>query len=158
MAELARFGSRCAHYTPRWTATTPESPKWGDRDGVCVESMNRANDEARGKNVVDPLNAALVVLKKEGHRFLQGQSDAHKVSRFSNCLLTPKGIAIMEEIFVKCDPSMYRMQMTNLPDSHRFVISKKSMTMRECIVILPKMQHALGPWFKVFWILYLWLP
>jgi len=120
--------------------------------------MNRANDEARGKNVVDPLNAALVVLKKEGHRFLQGQSDAHKVSRFSNCLLTPKGIAIMEEIFVKCDPSMYRMQMTNLPDSHRFVISKKSMTMRECIVILPKMQHALGPWFKVFWILYLWLP
>jgi hypothetical protein len=32
-----------------------------------IESMNRANDEARGKNAVDPLNAALVILKKEGH-------------------------------------------------------------------------------------------
>jgi len=66
--------------------------------GVESESMNRANNEARGKNVVDPLNAALVILKKEGHRFLRGQSDAHKhkVSRFSNCLLTPKG---SEEFF-----------------------------------------------------------
>jgi len=104
-----------------------------------VESMNRANDQARGKNAVDPLNAALVILKKEGHRFLRGQSDAHKVSRFSNCLLTPKGIAITEEIFAKCDPSIYRMQMTDLLDSHKFVISKKSTATREYIVVLQKM-------------------
>jgi len=104
-----------------------------------VESMNQSNDEARGKNAANPLNAALVILKKEGTRFLQGQSDAHKVSRFSNCLLTPKGLAIMEEIFVKCDPSIYRMQMTDLLDSHKFVISKKSTTMREYIIVLPKM-------------------
>jgi len=32
-----------------------------------VESMNRANDDARGKNAVDPLNAALIIIKKEGH-------------------------------------------------------------------------------------------
>jgi hypothetical protein len=104
-----------------------------------IESMNQANNEARGKNAVNPLNAALLILRKEGHRFLQGQSDTHKVSRFSNCLLTPKGIAIMEEIFVKCDPSIYRMQMTNHPIYHKFVISKKSTAMREYIVILPKM-------------------
>ena len=58
---------------------------------------------------------------------------------FSNCLLTPKGIAIMEEIFAKCDPSIYRMQMTDLLDSHKFVISKKSTATREYIVVLPKM-------------------
>jgi hypothetical protein len=88
--------------------------------------------------VVDPLNAALFILKKDGHRFLQGQSDSHKVSRFSNCLLTPKGIAIMEEIFAKCDPSIYRLQMTDHPNYHKFVILKKSTAMREYIVVLPK--------------------
>ena len=56
--------------------------------------------------MVDPLNAALFILKKEGHRFLQGQSDSHKVSRFSNCLLTPKGIAIMME----------ETRLTKIPD------------------------------------------
>jgi len=45
----------------------------------------------------------------------------------------------MEEMFAKCDPSIYRMQMTNLLDSNKFVISKKSMAMREYIVVLPKM-------------------
>ena len=81
-----------------------------------VESMNRANNEARAKSAVDPPNTALVILKKEGHQFLRGQSGAHKVSRFSNCLLTPKGIAIMEEIFTKCDPSIYHMQMIDHPN------------------------------------------
>jgi hypothetical protein len=67
--------------------------------------MNQANDKARGKNAANPLNAALVILKKEGNWFLQGQYDAHKVSRFSNSILTPKGNAIMEDIFAKCDHS-----------------------------------------------------
>ncbi len=93
----------------------------------------------RGKNAVDPLNAALVILKKEGHQFLRGQSDAHKVSKFSNCVLTPKGNAINEDIFSKCDPSIYPMQMTDLPDSHKFFILKKSTATREYIVVLPKM-------------------
>jgi len=117
----------------------PDVYMYGLSASSGVESMNRANNEARGKNAVDPLNAGLVILKKEGHRFLRGQKDAHKVSRFSNCLLTPKGIAIMEEIFAKCDPSIYRMQVTDLLDSHKFVISKKSTAMREYIVVLPKM-------------------
>jgi hypothetical protein len=117
----------------------PDVYMYGLTASSGVESMNQSNDEARGKNAANPLNAALVILKKEGHRFLRGQSDAHKVSRFSNCLLTPKGIAIMEEIFAKCDPSIYRMQMTDLLDSHKCVISKKSTATREYIAVLPKM-------------------
>jgi hypothetical protein len=44
----------------------------------------------------------------------------------------------MEDIFAKCDPSIYRMQMTDLPESYKFVISKKSTAIREYIVQLPK--------------------
>jgi hypothetical protein len=113
-----------------------------------VESMNRANDEVRGKNAVDPLNAALVILKKEGNQFLRGQSDAHKVSGFLNCILTPKGNAIMEDIFAKCDLSIYRMQMTDLPEYHKCVISKKSTATREYIVVLPKMTSDHGSKFR----------
>jgi hypothetical protein len=40
---------------------------YGKTASSGVESMNRANDEARGKNAIDPLNAALVILKKEGN-------------------------------------------------------------------------------------------
>jgi len=68
----------------------PDVYMYGLTSSSGVESMNQANDEARGKNAVDPLNAALVILKKEGHRFLRGLLDAHKVSRFSSCLLAPK--------------------------------------------------------------------
>ncbi len=75
----------------------PDIYMYGKTASSGVESMNRANDEARGKNAVDPLNAALVILKKEGIQFLRGQSDAHKVSRFLNSILTPKGNAIMED-------------------------------------------------------------
>jgi hypothetical protein len=50
----------------------------------------------------------------------------------------------MEEIFAKCDPSIYPMQMTDLPDSHKFVISKKSTATREYIVVLPKMTSDHG--------------
>jgi hypothetical protein len=45
----------------------------------------------------------------------------------------------MEEIFTKCEPSIYRMQMTNHPNYHKFVILKKSMAIREYIVVLSKM-------------------
>ncbi len=38
---------------------------YGKTASSGVESMNRANDEVRGKNAVDPLNAALIILKKE---------------------------------------------------------------------------------------------
>ena len=58
-----------------------------------------------------------------------------------------KGVAIMEEMFVKCDSFIYRMQMTDHLDYHKFVISKKSMAMREYIVVLPKMPLDHDSWF-----------
>ncbi len=45
----------------------PDIYMYGKTASSGVESMNRANNEARGKNGVNPLNAALVILKKEGH-------------------------------------------------------------------------------------------
>ena len=62
----------------------------------------------------------------------------------------------MEEIFAKCDPSIYRVQMTELPDSHHFVISKKSTALREYIVVLPKMPLDHGSRFgssEAIWII-----
>jgi hypothetical protein len=47
----------------------PDIYMYGKTASSGVESMNRVNDEARGKNAVGPLNAALVILKKEGNRF-----------------------------------------------------------------------------------------
>ena len=49
---------------------TPDVYMYGLTASSGVESMNRANDDAKGKNAVDPLNAALIIIKKEGHRFL----------------------------------------------------------------------------------------
>jgi hypothetical protein len=40
---------------------------YGKTTSSGVESMNQANNEARAKNAADPLNAAFVILKKEGH-------------------------------------------------------------------------------------------
>jgi hypothetical protein len=50
----------------------------------------------------------------------------------------------MEEIFGKCDPSIYRVHMTELRDSLKFVISKKSTATREYSVVLPKMPLVHG--------------
>ena len=45
----------------------PDVYMYGLTSSSGIESMNRANNEARGKNAVDPLNAALAIHKKEGH-------------------------------------------------------------------------------------------
>jgi hypothetical protein len=54
----------------------------------------------------------------------------------------------MEDIFAKCDPSIYRMQMTDLPKYYKFVISKKSTAKREYIVHLPKTTSDHGSKFE----------
>jgi hypothetical protein len=103
-----------------------------------VESMNRANEDVRKRTAVDLLNAAIILIKKEGVQFKRGQSDANKVSRFTNSVLTPRGIALMEEIFQKCESSIYRLQMTEHADCHKFIVSKNSASTREYVVQLPK--------------------
>jgi hypothetical protein len=97
---------------------------YGKTASSGIESMNRANEETQGRMAIDLLNAAIVLLKMEGDRYVRAQSNAHK--------------DIMEKIFDNCDPSIYRLQMTEHPDNHTFVCSKKSATMREYVVIIPK--------------------
>ena len=53
----------------------------------------------------------------------------------------------MEEIFAKCDPSIYRVQMTDFPDYNQFVVSKKSAAMRQYFVKIPKVGMDHGSWF-----------
>ena len=120
---------------------------YGKTASSGVESMNRANDNMRSRTAVDMLNAALILLKKEGIRYERAQSDAHKKSKWSDSHLTPKGMTIMEEIFDKCDPTIYRVQMTDYPDSNQFVVSKKSVAMRQYIFKIPKVGMDHGSWF-----------
>jgi hypothetical protein len=103
-----------------------------------VESMNCANEDIRKRTTIDLLNAAIILIKKEGVRFKRGQSDANKVLTFTNSILTPRGIALMEEIFQKCESLIYRLQMTEHADFHKFVVSKNSAATREYFVQLPK--------------------
>ncbi len=81
---------------------------YGKTASSGVKSMNQANNDVRQLLAMDIRNAALVLIKKEGVRFLRGQSDAHKRTTWSESLLTPRGLILMEEIFNKCDPSIYR--------------------------------------------------
>jgi hypothetical protein len=103
-----------------------------------VESMNRANNDVRRRLAVDILNAALVLIKKEGVRFSRSQSDAHKRTTWLESLLTPRGLIVMEEIFNKCDPSIYHYNLTEHPKYHKLVVSKKSAATREYVVVIPK--------------------
>ncbi len=103
-----------------------------------LESMNRANKDIQKKTAIDLLNAAIILIKKEGERFKRGQSDTYKVLRFTNSILTPRGIALMEEIFQKCESLIYCLQMMEHANFHKFVVSKSSAATREYFVLLPK--------------------
>ncbi len=116
----------------------PQICMYGKTASSGVESMNRANNDVRRRLAVDILNAAVVLIKKEGVRFSRSQSDAHKSTTWSVSLLTPRGLKIMEEIFQKSDSSIYRYNMTEHPDYHNFVVSKKSAATREYVVVIPK--------------------
>jgi len=109
-----------------------------------VESMNSANKDLRKRSAVDILNAGMILLKKEGIRFNRTVQDAHKASRFSNSKLTPRGIQIMDEIFKRCDHSEYRIQRTEHPDFHKFVVSKRAVGSREYFVTIPKVGQVHG--------------
>jgi hypothetical protein len=111
---------------------------YGKTASSGVESMNRANNDVRRLLAMDILNAALVLIKKEGVRFSRSQSDAHKRKTWSESLYTPRGLKIMEEIFNKSDPSIHHYNMTEHPEYHNFVVSKKSAATREYVVVIPK--------------------
>jgi hypothetical protein len=100
--------------------------------------MNRANDDVQKWTAVDLLNAVIIMLKKEGLCFEQGQSDAHKANWFSGSALTPQGMSFMEDIFARCDPPIHRIQLTDHPDHLMFVVSKIAATTREYVVQIPR--------------------
>ncbi len=91
-----------------------------------------AHDEFHLREVI------LIMLKKEGLCFVRGQSEAHKVNRFSGSALTPQGMSFMEDIFARCDPSIYRIQVMDHPDHLMFVVSKIAATTREYVVKIPR--------------------
>jgi hypothetical protein len=112
---------------------------YGKSASSGVESMNRANDDIRRRTAIDILNAALVLIKKESMRFHHAQSDTHKQEVWSEEKpLTPRGMSVMEDLFKKCDPLIYRIQLSETPLHHCFVVSKKSAAMGEYKVEIPK--------------------
>ncbi len=75
--------------------------------------MNRANNEICQRTAVDILNAALVLIKKESEQFEQNKKNAHKVSVWATPPpLTSKGMIPMIDVFGKCNPSIYRIHLT----------------------------------------------
>ena len=76
--------------------------------------------------------------EKEGLRFVRGQTDAHKANRFSGSALTPQGMSFMDDIFARCDPSIYRIQVMEHPDHLMLTVSKVAATTREYIVKIPR--------------------
>ena len=112
---------------------------YGRTSSSGVESMNRANNEIRQRTAVDILNAALVLIKNESERFDRNKNDAHKVAVWATTPpLTQKRMNLMDEIFRKCDPSMYRIHLTEHETFHSFVVSKLSASFREYILRIPK--------------------
>jgi hypothetical protein len=70
--------------------------------------MNHANDSIRRQTVVNILNAALVLIKKESEQFERSKSDAWKKEVWSKEKpLTPWGMTVMKHIFEKCNTSMF---------------------------------------------------
>ena len=50
----------------------------------------------------------------------------------------------MDEIFKRCDHSEYRIQRTEHPDFHKFVVSKRAVGSREYFVTIPKVGQVHG--------------
>jgi hypothetical protein len=53
----------------------------------------------------------------------------------------------MEDIFARCDPSIYRIQVTDHPDHLMFVVSKIAATTREYGVMIPREAQEHGSLF-----------
>jgi hypothetical protein len=62
---------------------------------TSVESMNRANMRIRERSTVDLVNACILLLKMEAERFEKNKEEVWAHDR----PLTPRGIAIVEEIY-----------------------------------------------------------
>ncbi len=83
-------------------------------------------------------------------RFHHAQSDTQKREVWSKEKpLTPRGMSLMEDLFKKCDPSIYHIHLTKIPLHHYFVASKKSAAMREYKVEIPQEGLVDGSYFGI---------
>jgi hypothetical protein len=101
--------------------------------------LNRANDSIQRQTAIDILDAALLLIKKESEQFEGSKSDAWKKEVWSKEKpLTPRGMAVMKDIFEKCDTSLFRIHVSKNTTDHTATICKKSSPQREYSVVLPK--------------------
>ena len=112
---------------------------YGKTASSGVKAMNHANDSIQRWTAVDILNAALLLIKKESERFERSKSDAWKKEVWSKEKpLTPRGMAVMKDIFEKCDTSLFCIHVSKNTIDHTATICKKSSPQREYSVVLPK--------------------
>ena len=50
----------------------------------------------------------------------------------------PQGMSFIDDIFARCDPSIYRIQVMENPDHLMFMVSKMAGTTREYVVKIPR--------------------
>ena len=83
-------------YAAARCAMAPDIRVYGQSASSDVESMNRANKPlVREKTAVDPLNAAILLLKLEGGRFNKWK----QIAWATDMPLTPKGMDLMKDAF-----------------------------------------------------------
>jgi hypothetical protein len=107
---------------------------YGKNVSSGVEAMNRANEDIRQRTVVDILNAALILLKKESTRYDKARNLAWNHAQ----LLTPKGMELMKEAFKNVNVQGFKIYLAENNDHHTAIVSKKSTSEREYTVIIPK--------------------
>jgi hypothetical protein len=87
-----------------------------------VESMNRANMEARKSTAVDMLNSALIIIRLESKRYTEYQKMA-----WDNTLpLTPKGMDEMKVLFEDLNINEFNREVEDLDDCYSCIVSRQS--------------------------------
>ncbi len=89
-----------------------------------LESMNKANMRAREKLAVDIVYATLLLVEMERKRFIAKQELAWQ----SDNVLTPKGRALMIEVFEDISVSDYKISEVEFADYTLFTVKKSGTT------------------------------
>ena len=101
-----------------------------------VESMNRANMDARKATAIDMLNSALILIRLESKRYSEYQKMAWKESS----PLTPKGMEEMKSLFEDININDFIREVEEKDDHYRCIVSRhtgeKSQRLFETFVLL----------------------
>ena len=101
-----------------------------------VESMNRANMDARKAMAIDMLNSALILIRLESKHYSEYQKMAWKESS----PLTPKGMEEMKSLFEDININDFIREVEEKDDHYRCIVSRhtgeKSQRLFETFVLL----------------------